>query len=98
MRLLVTGLKVSVGWYLLNLCGIICFPNNPWFLRVCITNLLKALWEKVKLLEGAISPFRTVFSTVLGNFLPFSSNMKLASANSFSLKFCHMVKGKSPSN
>ena len=26
------------------------FPNKPWFLRVCSTSLLKALWEKEKLL------------------------------------------------
>ena len=26
------------------------FPNKPWFLRVCSTNLLKTLWEKEKLL------------------------------------------------
>ena len=34
----------------------------------------------------AISPFPTVFSTHLENFLPFSSNLKLSSANSFSLE------------
>ena len=26
------------------------FPNKPWFLRVCSTNLLKTLWKKEKLL------------------------------------------------
>ena len=26
------------------------FPNKPWFLHVCLTNLLKTLWEKEKLL------------------------------------------------
>ena len=49
-------------------------------------------WEKEKLL--AISPFPTVFSTRLDNFLPFSSNLKLSSANSFSLeesKICRLV-------
>ena len=39
----------------------------------------------------AISPFPTVFSTLLENFAPFSSNLKLSFANSFrvwkSLKF-----------
>ena len=35
-------------------------------------------WEKEKLLV-------TVFSTHLDSFLPFSSNMELSSANSFSL-------------
>ena len=41
----------------------------------------------------AISPFPTVFSTGLDNFVPFSSNLKLSSANSFSLeesKICHL--------
>ena len=44
----------------------------------------------------AISPFHTVFSTCLKNFLSFSSNMKLSSANSFSLeesKVCCLGKG-----
>ena len=26
------------------------FPNKPWFLRVCSTNLLKTQWEEEKLL------------------------------------------------
>ena len=44
--------------------------------------------------ERAISPFPTVFSTRVDNFLPFTSNMKLSSANSFSLeesKICRLV-------
>ena len=44
----------------------------------------------------AIFPFPTVFSTHLDNFLPFLSNLKLSSANSFSLeesKICHLVMG-----
>ena len=46
--------------------------------------------------EIAISTFPTVFSTRLDNFLPFSSNLKLSSANSFSSeesKICHLVMG-----
>ena len=38
-----------------------------------------------------------MFSTHLDNFLPFSSNLKLSSANSFSLeesKICLLVMGK----
>ena len=41
------------------------------------------------------SPFPTVFSTLLENFSPFSSNLKLLSANSFSLgqlKICCLGK------
>ena len=36
--------------------------------------------------ERAISPFPTVFYTLLENFLPFSSNLILSSANTFSLE------------
>ena len=46
--------------------------------------------------ERAISPFPTVFSTRFDNLLPFSSNLKLSSANSFSLeesKICRLVMG-----
>ena len=56
--------------------------------------VLKTLWEKEKL--RAISPFLTVFSTLSGNFLPFSSNSKLLSANSLTLegsKICCLGKG-----
>ena len=44
--------------------------------------------------KRAISPSPTVFSTRLNSFLPFSSNLKLSSANSFSLeesKICRLV-------
>ena len=40
--------------------------------------------------------FPTLFSTRLDNFLPFSSNLKLTSANSLSLeesKICRLVMG-----
>ena len=63
------------------------FPNKPWFSRVCSTSLLKIL---------CISPFPTVFSTLLENFIPFLSNLKLLSANSLSLeesKSCRLGKG-----
>ena len=44
----------------------------------------------------AISPFPAVFSTLLENYLPFSSNLKMSSANYFSLeesKICCLGKG-----
>ena len=44
----------------------------------------------------AISLFPTVFSTRMDNFLPFSLNLKLSSANLFSLdesKTCCLVMG-----
>ena len=38
------------------------FPNKPWFLRACSTNLLETLWEKEKLLETSnFSFFHSVF-------------------------------------
>ena len=66
------------------------FPNKPWFLLVYSTSLLKTLWEKDTLLV------KSMFSTRLDNFLPFSSNLKSSSANSFSLeesKICCLGKG-----
>ena len=62
------------------------FPNKPWFLYVYITSLLKILWEKEKLLVAVSFPFPTVFSTLFENLLPFSSSLKLSSANCFSLE------------
>ena len=62
------------------------FQNKPWFLHVCSTSLLKTLWEKEKLLVTSNFSFSPVFSTHSEDFLPFSSNFKLSSANSFSLE------------
>ena len=67
------------------------FLNKPWF----FTCLLYKSFEN-SLGKGEISPFPTVFTTLLKNFLPFSSNLKFPSANSFSLevsKVCHVRKG-----
>ena len=60
------------------------FPNKPWFLRVCTQSLLKTLWEKEKLLVTSNFSFSHSVSTLFENFLPFSSNLKLVSSNSFS--------------
>ena len=46
--------------------------------------------------KRAISPFPTVFSTLLENFLLFSLSSKLSCVNSFSLeesKICRLGKG-----
>ena len=72
------------------------FPKKPWFFRVCCTSLLKTLWEKKKLFLTRISPFPTVFSTHLENFVPFFIKFELLSSNSFSLeesKICLLGKG-----
>ena len=49
------------------------FPNKPCILHVSSRRLLKTLMEKEKLLVRSNSPFPTVFSTCLENFLLFSS-------------------------
>ena len=67
------------------------FQHNDTFICPWKTSLLKTLWEKEKLLVRS-----TMFSTRLDNFLPFLSNLKLSSANSFSLeesKICRVVMG-----
>ena len=72
------------------------FPNKPWFLRVCSIRLLKTLWEKEKLLVTRNFSFSQCFLPIWSTFLPFSSNLKLSSANSFSLegsRICHLGKG-----
>ena len=56
------------------------FPNKPWFLHVC------RIRPENTMGKGEIAPFPIVFSTLLDNLPPFSSNLKLSSANSFSLK------------
>ena len=71
-------------------------PNKPLFLRVYSTSLWKTLWEKEKLLVVSNFSFSHSVFTCLENSLPFSSNLKLSSANSSSLeesKICHFGKG-----
>ena len=66
---------------------------------VCVfnTSILKTMWGKERLLVTSnFSFFPTVFFTHLENFLPFSSNLKLSSANSFTWeesKICYLGKG-----
>ena len=62
------------------------FPKQPLFLCVCNTNLWKTLWEKEKFLFWSKSHFPMVFSILLENSLSVQSNLKLLSANSFSLR------------
>ena len=72
------------------------FPNKPWNLRVCSTSLLKTLLEKEKLLVTSNFSFSHSVFHPFGELLPFLSNMKLSSANSFSLeesKICCLGKG-----
>ena len=72
------------------------FPNKPWFLHVCSTSRLKKTVGKGETAHNEqFLPFPTVFSTRLEDFVPFSSNLKWLSANSFSLKefkICRLEK------
>ena len=61
--------KVSTSQMQLNLS-----QTYPGFYVSAVQVFRKTLWEKEKLL--VISPFPTVFSIGLENFLPFSSNLK----------------------
>ena len=77
--------------------GLTLSQTSPGFLRVRRTVLLKTRCKKEKLLvTSSFSFFATVFSTRLKKFLPFSSDLKVSSANSFSLegsKTCRLGKG-----
>ena len=60
--------------------------TSPGFLRVSCKETLKHCGKRRNCSLPAISPFPTVFSTRLENILPFYSNLKLSSANSFILE------------
>ena len=65
------------------------------FLPGCSTSLLKTLWENEKLLITTNFSFSHSVFYPLGEFLLFSSNLELLSANSFSLeesKICCLGK------
>ena len=72
------------------------FPNKPWFIRVCSRSLLKTMWEKEKLLnfKEQFLLFPQVFSNLLENILPLSSNSKLSAAGSLSLEESKTCLGK----
>ena len=70
------------------------FTNKPWFLRVC--TLLKTLEKGEIARDEQFLHFPQSFLSVWENYLPFSSNLKLSSANFFSLeesKVCRLGKG-----
>ena len=64
------------------------FPKQA-LVFICLQyKSLKTLWEKEK---RAISPFPTLFSTLLNDFLPFSLTLELSSAKSLSLEDSKMI-------
>ena len=62
------------------------FPHNDTFWHPWKTSLLKTLWEKEKLLTTSNFSFSHSVFYPFAYFLPFSSNLKLSTANSFSLE------------
>ena len=58
------------------------FPNKPCFLCVCSTSLWKTLWDEEKLIVTSTFSFSHSVFCWFGELLPFSSNLKLSSANS----------------
>ena len=62
------------------------FPNKPWFMCLQCKTFENTVGKGEIARNEQISPFPTLFSTCLKNFLPFSSDLKLSSANSFSLE------------
>ena len=79
----------------MHLCRALSLPQTiPRFMCLQYSSFDSAKRRNCSL--RAISPFPTVFSPCLDNFLPFSLNLKLLSANSLSLeeaKICCLGEG-----
>ena len=70
--------------------------TSPGFYISAVQVFRKHCGKRRNCSEQAISPIPTVFSIHLENFLPFSSTLKLSSANSFNLeesKICPLGRG-----
>ena len=66
--------------------NIFCLFNYPFPKQALVFTCLKTLWEKEKLLMISNFSFSHSVFYPLDNFLLFSTNSKLSSANSFSLE------------
>ena len=62
------------------------FPNKPWFSRVSSTSLFENTVGKGEIARNEQFLLFPVFSIYLENSLPFSSNLKYSSANSFNFE------------
>ena len=97
--------QTSPGFYV----SAVQVQNKRWFLRVCSTSPKQALvftCLQYKSFENTAGKgeiarneqfllFPQCFLSILENYLPISANLKLSSANSFSLeesKFCRLVR------
>ena len=65
--------------------GLTNYHTNPGFDTSAVQIFWKHCWKRTNCSYGAISP-TTMLSNHLENFLPFSSTLKLSSANSFCLE------------
>ena len=75
--------------YLCEICGLYLFnpfPNKPWFLHICSTSLLEAMWEKEKLPVMGDSSFSERFYTCFEKISAVSFGLRLSSAASFCLE------------
>ena len=87
---------INDQWFTTQSWLLILSQTSPGFYVSGVQVFRKHRGKRRNCLQWAISPFPTVFSTCLGNFVPFSLNLKLSSANSFSLeqsKICCLGKG-----
>ena len=66
--------------------------TSPWFYMSAGQVFWKHCGKRRNCSSRAISPFPTVFSTHLENFLPFSSNLKLSSASALNLEECKVCR------
>ena len=72
------------------------FPNKPWFLRVCCTNLLKTLWEKEKLLVTSNFSFSHSVFYLLGELAAIFIKSKIVICQRFEygrVKYLSFGKG-----
>ena len=59
------------------------FPSKPWFLRVCITSLMKTMWEKEKLLVTSNFSFSHSVFYQSGELYAIFIKFKIVSCNLF---------------
>ena len=79
-----------------QMINLILFQTSRGFNLSAVEVFWKLCGKKGNCLLRAVSPFPRLFSTRLESFLPFSSTLKLSSANSLSLeesKICRLGKG-----
>ena len=73
------------------------FPNKPYFTGLSAGQVFENIAGKGEIARNEqFLLFPTVFSSLLENFLPFSSKLKMSSAKSLSLeesKICRLEEG-----